>query len=335
LNPALAGRILPATIKGYQLVLRSALGYKAAAASLGSEKAFEDATKYLVGAMLDSVMKKLEIECMYGQSGYGTVGSVSGLTITIPDADFAPGIWAGSKGMPIEIRDATLATSRGTAVIASSNLDNKQITLDAMPAGTVATDVIFHMGAYGKEFAGIHKILTNTGSLFGIDASQYDLWKGSQFAPSTTSVLSFAILQQAIAVAVGKGLESDVVVLCNPAHWDDLLNEQAALRMYDSSFDSSSAEAGAKSIKFHSQNGLVEIVSSIYVKEGNAFILNTEDWIRVGASDVTFKRPGFNSENFFRELDNQAGYELRCYTDQGVFCCKPARSVLISNIKAS
>ena len=242
--------------------------------------------------------------------------------------------------MPIEIYDPTLATLRGgaSATIASVDLTAKTITLSAsdaaVAAAVVAGDRILHKGAKSKEFAGIHAILSNTGTLFGISASQFDLWKGSSFAPTSTSVLSFAILQQAISKGVEKGLDTDVMVLVNPGHWDDLLTEQAALRMYDSSYSSSQAENGSKAIKFHSQNGMVEIVPSIYVKEGYAYVLCVEDWVRVGSTDVTFKRPG-QEGNFFRELEDHAGYELRCYTDQAVFCSRPGRSVLISNLKVS
>jgi hypothetical protein len=336
-----AGQIRDAVVKGYQLVLRSVLPYAQAARSMGpGERAFEDATKYLVGSMYDSVTKKLEIECMYGQKEYGIVDSVSGLVITIEAADFAPGIWSGANKMPIEIYDPTLATLRGgtSATVSSVDLTARTITLSAgdaaVAAATVAGDRILHKGAKSKEFAGIHAILSNTGTLFGIDASTNDLWKGSSFAPSSTSVLSFAILQQAIAKGVEKGLDSDVTVLVNPGHWDDLLTEQAALRMYDSSYKSDSAENGSKSIKFHSQNGMVEIVPSIYCKEGHAFVLCLEDWARIGSTDVTFKRPG-QGDNFFKELESHAGYEMRCYTDQALFCAKPGRSVLITNLKVS
>lgn len=65
-----------------------------------------------------------------------------------------------------------------------------------------------------------------------------------------------------------------------------------------------------------------------------AYVLCLEDWVRVGASDVTFKRPGAEG-NFFRELEDHAGYELRAYTDQAIFCAKPGRNILIKNLKVS
>jgi hypothetical protein len=342
LNPPIAGQIKDAVVKGYQLVLRSVMSYSAASRAMGGEpRAFEDATKFLVGNMMDSVAKKLEIELIYGQMGYSRVlnpeSAGSNVVVELVPSEFAPGIWAGAEGMPIDIvrANALVPTLSGNnaPVVKAVNLTARTITLD-LPDALQANDVIYHKGAFGKEFAGIHKILTNTGSLFGIDANTYTLWKGSSFAPNTESVLSFAILQQAIAKGVEKGLDSDVMVLVNPGHWDDLLTEQAALRVYDQSYKADTAENGARKIKFHSQNGMVEITPSIHVKEGYCYILAKEDWVRVGSSDITFKRPG-QEGNFFRELEDHAGYELRCYTDQALFCARPGRSIIVSNLKVS
>jgi len=331
LNAPVAGQIKDATVRGYQLVLRSVLSYSAASRAAGpGQHAFEDATKFLVKNMLDSVNKKLEIELLYGQMGYGTVASVSALVITVTTAEWAPGIWAGAEGMPVEIRSAA-GVLRGESKVSAVSLSGRTITLEAMPAGVIATDVIWHKGAYGKEFAGIHKIFTNTGSLFGISATDYNLWKANEF-PAGSTTLSFSIVQQAISKGVEKGLDSDVVCLVNPGHWDNLLTEQAAFRMYDSSYKSGGeVENGGKSIKFYGQNGAVEIIPSIYVKEGYAYVIALEDMVRVGSTDVTFKRPG-QGDNFLRDMEDAAGYELRCYTDQALFCAKPGRQVIISGL---
>lgn len=331
LNAPVAGKIKDATVRGTQLVLRSVIGYASASRSAeGGAKAFKQATKFLVGNMLRSVTKKLEIELLYGQVGYATISGVSGTTLTITTADWAPGIWAGAEDMPIEIVDTTLATSRGETSVASVDFDAQTITISTSLAGIVATDVIFHKGALGNEFAGIHKIITNTGTLFGISATEFTLWRGNEFSASSAA-LSFNKLQDAIARAVEKGLDSDVMVLVNPRTWADLLNDQAALRQYDSSYSSSQMENGAKSIKFHGQNGMIEIVPSIYCKQGFAYVMSMDELVRIGSTDVTFRRPGKGDE-FFRDLENSAGYELRAYTDQALFCHAPGRNVLIKDI---
>lgn len=332
LNAPIAGVIKDAQVRGYPLVLRSVLGYTAASrAAQGGKQSFMDATKYLVANMLRSVTKKLEIEMLYGQMGYGVVSAVSGANITIDTAEWAPGIWAGAEGMPVEIRDATGSIVRGTAVVSSVNMDTRVVTLNAVVAGVVATDVVWHDGAFGNEFPGIHKILTtSSGTLFNINVGTYNLFKGNEFSASSAA-LSFNKLNLAAARGVEKGQDGKLVALVNPRAWSNMMNDQAALRRFDGSYSKEKAEVGAKSILFHSQNGEIEIHPSIYVKEGYAFLLNLEDWVRVGSQDVSFKRPG-QGEEFFRDLENAAGYELRLYTDQALFCCAPGKSTLIKLI---
>lgn len=331
LNAPVAGQIKDAQVRGNPVVLRSVLGYTAASrAAQGGAKAFMDATKFLVANMLRSICKKLEIELFYGQMGYGTVASTAGNVITITTAEWAPGIWSGGENMPIEIRDTTGATSRGEAVITAVDLDARTVTVNLLPAGTTGTDVIWHKGAYGNEFAGVHKILTNTGTLFNISASTYSLWKGNSYGAGSAA-FSLAKTERAIALAVQKGLDNDVKVFVNPKTWADLLVEQTALRRFDSSYSSENATSGSKSIKFYGQNGMITIEPSIYVKEGYSYILSMDEFNRVGSTDVTFKRPGMEGQ-FFRELENSAGVELRCFSDMALFCAAPGKNVIVTGI---
>lgn len=331
LNAPVAGVIKDAQVRGYPMVLRSVLGYTAASrAAQGGKQSFMDATKYLVSNMLRSVTKKLEIEMFYGQMGYALVASNAATVITIQTAEWAPGVWAGAEGMPVEIRDTTGATSKGEFVVSSVDMDLRTVTLNANPGVLVSGDVIWHKGAYGNEFPGVHKILTNAGTLFNINAGTYNLFKGNNYSAGSAA-LSFNKLNLAAARGVEKGQDGKLIAFVNPRAWSNMMNDQAALRRYDGSYSKEKAELGAKSILFHSQNGEIEIHPSIYIKEGYAFLLNIEDWMRVGSQDVSFKRPG-QGEEFFRDLENSAGYELRLYTDQAVFCMAPGKSTLVSAI---
>ena len=335
LMPAVAGSIKDAQIRGNPVLMRSILGYSAASRAVkGGPQAFMDASKYLVANMLRSLAKKLEIEMFYGQMGYGTVasGGVTGAAVTITTAEWAPGIWAGAEKLPIEIRNAAGSVSRGDFVVQSVNMDTRVITLtaSAAAAGVIATDVIWHKGAYGNEFPGVHKVLTTSGTLFNIDTSTYNLFKGNEY-DCGSGALSFPKLNQAVARAVEKGLDSKVVCFVNPRAWSNLLNDQSALRKYDSSYSSAKVENGSKGILFHSQNGDIEIEPSIYVKEGYAYLLSLDDWARVGSSDLTFTLPGQKDE-FFRHLSDAAGYEMRLWSDQALFCSAPGKSTLLKSI---
>jgi hypothetical protein len=335
LNAPIAGQIKDAQVKGNPIVLRSLLGYVAASrAALGGTKAFMDATKFLVANMLRSVARKLEIEMIYGQIGYGTVDAsyISGSALVpITASEWAPGIWAGSENMPIEFRSSNGSVSRGTTSVSSVNMSGETITIIAPLAGVIPGDVIWHAGAYGNEFPGIHQILTiTTGTLFNIPVNQYNLFVGNQY-DAQSGALSFTKLNSAAARAVEKGLSGRLWCLCNVRGWANMLSDQAALRRYDSSYTSGTQEVGAKALLFHSQNGELEIEPSIFVKQGYAYLLALDEWFRVGSTDVTFKRPG-QGEEFFRDLENAAAYELRLYSDQAIFTSAPGRNVIVINI---
>lgn len=336
LNNAIAGSVKQATIKGNQIVLRSAMSYESIFRSQGGEQAFQETTKYVIQNMMDSLFKKLEVELMYGQDGIGILAASPAPTatvFTITDAEFAAGIWSGSRGMKVDLYNG--ASLVGTGTVQRVNLTTKEVTLSGVGiVGAAAGHKLFPFNAFGKQMLGMKKIMENTGVMFGIDAAQYELWEGTQYALPVADVLSFAVIQQAVTKGVEKGLDKDAVVLCNPGHWDDLLTEQMALRSFDSSYSSDKAETGARSIKFHSQNGMIEIVPYIHVKEGHAFVICKDDWRRIGSTDVTFKRPG-QPDKYFLELQSHAGVELRAYTDQAVMCRAPGKQVLITNLKVS
>jgi hypothetical protein len=277
---------------------------------------------------------------MYGQSdeGIGVIETITGNVLKIEDHEWAAGIWSGAEKMPIEIRSSAGAL-RGEAEVTAVSLEDKEITIDSVPAGTLATDVIFYAGAYNKEFAGIHKIITNSGTLFNIDSSTYSLWRGNTVEVGTNfsggeAVLSFAKIEEAVAVAMEKGLaDEDAVVLCNPRSWKNLLTEQTSKRRYDSSYDSSKLEDGSKALTFYGQNGMIEIHSTIYCKEGYAYVLPMSCFTRIGSTDVTLEQPGFEGK-FLKLLENANAYEMRAYTDQALFCSQPGTSTLLTFIRS-
>lgn len=325
-----ASVIKDATIRGSEMVLRSALPYAAASRSAGGDKvAFINSTKFLVQNMLESFSKRLEIQLLYGGAGLGKVSSISGNVITVQTAEWADGIWAGAEQAPLEIRSSAGAL-RGSCSVSKVDLDLRTVEVDAAPAGIVSGDILWYKGAYGNEFDGLYNIITSSSTLFGISTTEYNLFKGNTSA--VTGTLDFAKIEDAISKAVGKGLTNKVLVLCNQKSWTDLLTEQAAKRRHDYSYDSKEVKDGAMSIRFFGQNGEIEIRPSIYVKESHCFILDAAHLMRIGSSDITFKRPG-NGEEFFRELENSAGFELRAYCDQSLFCSRPGVQTLISGIQ--
>lgn len=318
------------------MVLRSVLSVGAASRSMSDKSSFEKGTKLLIANMLRSFAKRLEVQILYGKRGLGTVSSRSGEVLTLTDASWAPGIWGGSEGALIDIYQSDNSTLRAANLeISSVSFDNRTVTTvtGAAANSVAANDIIYYKGAKGNEFDGIDNIIRNTGTLFGINASSYNLWQGNVLGNSGNSRdLTFQLISKAVTRLVEKGAgKQKVSVYINPLQFDVLLAEQDAKRLYDSSYSESKYKAGAEEIEFHSQNGVIRIVPSIYVKAGHAYVLTLDEFLRVGSSDITFEQPGFEGE-FFRVLNDANGYELRAYSDQVLFCTAPSKQAVIDDL---
>jgi len=338
LSDAVNGVTKPAEVVGSELILKAQLSYKAvAAASQKGQKAFVKATSWKVSDMNDAMRKRLEISFLYGSSGLGTVESLSDLgsnrgTIVVTAATWAGGIWAGSEGAFLDAYTSTTKNNTGTLQITKVDSDTR--TLTVAYSGTWASDVavgdeLYFAGSYGNEMAGLKKIITNSTTLFNIDASAYSLWKGNTI--TNVGTLSHGKIQSAIAKAVNKGLQEKVLMMVSPAGWTALNTDMAALRMFDSSYKSAKLESGAESLVFHSTNGSIEVLSHPLVKDGDYFILPEESVMRIGSTDVTFSLPG-SEEQFFMFVPNRNAVELQCMADQALFVEKPAHCVYGSGI---
>lgn len=351
LNNSVALTMKDAQVQGSQMVLRSSMSYDAAARASNSKKAFVKGTELLVENMLETMTKRLELQMLYGGSsgGLGNCDSSANsdattTVITLTSASWAAGIWAGSENAELDLYDGSSKKNTNAALVISSvDLDNKTITVtgNATDISDIDTFIaadsddsayLIWRGAYGAEMSGIDKIITNTGSLFGINAGTYNLWKGNSYAVS--AALAIGKVLAGVSRAVERGLDEDIALYLNPVVYKDLNDDLAALRRFDSSFKEEGV-AGSKSIKYYGQNGVIDIQPHNCVKQSEAFSLPIKKARRIGAVDITFKRPGGGGDQMFRELSDKAGFELRAYTDQAVFIETPARCVKFTGITVS
>lgn len=371
INPAGAGAVKQAVVKDYQTILASVIPFQVLSRSAEQgDQAFLSASKHVVKNNLKSHHAFIEASLLYGQSAAGlgyvsytsatyrgvsftngaaTLNSVVFATggidatnkyILFNPGSFASGLWTGMEGVAVK----EVATSSG-AVVASGKLvgvnsEFGYIQVDFTPiAATSATShkLVFAGWENSLEMIGMFKILENSGTLFEISAATYPLWKGTTYnsyqpGGTTPGKLTFAKVTEAVGQAVNRaGLDSDVLCIVNPRSWNSLLNEQAALRVYDDSYKPAGLEQGARSIKFYGQAGYVEIKPSRHMKEGHSLIIDKDGWSRFGSAEVSFKIPGMDQELII-PLENQTGYAFRSFGSQCVLCSSPARSILVSNV---
>lgn len=362
INPAIAGSVQQAEVTPYSSVLGSLVPWGVISRSAGGgDKAFFDATKYIVKNNLRSHGGFLEDIRLYGQAdkllGYvsyftGTyrgqafsngTGTVNGITFTnginaaskailFNKGNFAAGIWVGKEGVMVqEVNSSGTVVQEGKLV--SVNPDYGYIIVDFTP--TAASSLTSHRmkfkGMGGSEAYGLYSILTNTSTLFGISTSAYSLWQGN-VVDCLNQKFSLKWLQTGVAQAVGRGaLDGDLMVYVNPRTWANMVVTEAGLRLYDSSYKTGEAQNGFESITFYHQTGKATIKAHRKVMEGDAFALHLPDWSRSGSAEISFTVPGMDKEVIY-PVENMAAYAFRSYSDQYLFNHGPARSIYFKNI---
>ena len=367
LESPIAGTVKQALVNPYVSVLGSLIPWSVISRSAGGgAKSFYDATKYVVKNNLRSHQDFLEAFRLYGQSpdllgyvsyatatyrgvaftnGTGTLASTqfgsvaftnginaAGKYLLVSPGQFAAGLWVGKEGVKMTQVDSSGAiVAEGSLVAVDPDYGVLQVDFTPIASSSTTSHRIAYKGMESaKEMIGIHKIISTTGSLFGIPTSQYSLWRGNNQALSQVK-FKLENVQTAIAQAVNRGaLEGDVEVLVNPRSFSTMVTTESGARSYDQSYNKQ-AENGFESITFWHQAGKATIRSHRKVKEGHAFMLSPECWSRSGSAEVAFSVPGVDKDIIFPE-PNMSAYSFRTYSDQYVFCHAPAKNILVTGI---
>lgn len=344
LNAAVAHQSANAQLNGTSVLLRSQISYDAAARASTSKKAFLKWSESKFIPMLSSFKKRLEILHLYGQQGLGKIATVAvantvEVTITFATGTWSPGIWAGSEGMTVDVYSALTAgtkrTAGGLASVKSVDMPNKTIVISCTN-GTDATNVaindhLFFYGHYGVEAAGFFQMTANTATIWNVNAAIYSLWKSTQYSSSSAAV-TMAKLLTATGKTFEKGCDEKLTCLIPGQAYQNVNSDLAALRRLDGSFNKKKGTNGQESIEFYGVTGALELVPSLYLKEGQCAIFPATQCKRIGATDTTMTMPGQNANELVLQVPDFAAYEMRLYTEQAFFCQRPAWCVEVNNI---
>lgn len=345
LNDAIAAQLKEASLDANQIIIRGQMDYEAAAKAVTSKEAFKNASELLVENLMETGSKRLEMAMLYGQSatGLGTADSSTNVNSTSTNvlmlaSGWAPGIWAGAENAVVnfyKVSDNTLVSSAANAdfIVTSVAYDTRVIKftgtatgITALDAALLAGDCYIHWkGAKGVEPIGIDKIVTNTGSLFGIDAAVYGLWSGSSYGFAGAASSSKIINMVGLAVSKG-GLMEEVSVLLSPKTFTNLSGTMTDNRRYNGGQKETTGVAGFENIILMGPNGKIVLIPHPMVKEGECFAVPFKRFKRVGSQEFSFETPGRQNELFLHIPDKNA-YELRLYGAQAIICTTPAKCV--------
>lgn len=346
LNPASSMKTQNAVVDGFIILEQSGISYEAVARS-DNVNSFRNAVDLVMGDAMESFGRRLELALLYGQSPTGlgvtagaTAGSATTSVLTFATGQWSAGMWTPLEGAGLDIYDGGVAlNTEGPMIVSSIDIPNKTITVTGstvdstavVAAGAGSVIRFYTAGTNGADEAvGLDAIMVNTGTLFGINAATYNLWKANTFAVG--GALTLAKIQAGVAVACARGLSEDVDIFVNPSVWKDLSTEQVAYRMMDSSYSKSEAENGFEALTFYSQNGKISVKAHKYVKEGEAYLLPTKRAVRIGSSDISFNIPGTDNGQIFIQNPSTAGFTFRVYSQQSLLIETPAKCIKFTGV---
>lgn len=346
-----------ASIRPNSIVLQELIAAQAATRGMSSAQAFSDVVGLVIENMMESFAACVEQSLLYGGTSLAlfSAASTSGLPtnqiqFTVTDAEWAVGNWVGfekgvynfvDKSTGLVIGSTDPLSEDATATLEYVDTDSYKLTFSFNTAGFTAVSAvstsdleIYRRGAYNQDMYGLDKITSNTGTLFGINASEFTLWRSTQYG--ITGSLTTGKLNQAIAKMVGKGLAEDIELLVNPITWTDMAQDVLAQRMFDSSYDSTKAVLGAAKLEFVSQSGKVTVIPHNMVKQSKAYMGPISKRMeRTGSTDITMTQPGGidGQQRVFIYSQQYHGFEVRAQSDQSLFTKTPGKFSVISGIQ--
>lgn len=361
LNAAVDSVVLNANLDGATILLQSVVSYDTIYKSLNGTGngntggAYKTALDQAVQAMLMGAAMYRELALAYGpgtsaalSSNIGVVGgSVSGANlgatqiVYLTEASWIPGLWilaasgtAGGGGMRIDIYQTDGTTLRETNVVvqARPSTVNTRLTLfkSASSATVAANDKIVPLGWRTKSCFGLEAIYNNTGSIFGIDASQVAPWRCMTFSAGGQMTRA-KIMAMAAAVSINGVKNGGKLFVCAPT-FADLAEEASALQRFTGNTDKVKRQ-GASQLVYETAAGQVEVTVYQYAKQGQAMFISSDNFRRVGSTDLTMRPIGGGAEAFFTHLTTQSGAQMKIFSNQAPVFEMPYRNFLITGIQ--
>jgi hypothetical protein len=222
------------------------------------------------------------------------------------------------KGAVLEAFTALTGGSQhnGDLTISAVNITARQITVTGTSAAVDVGDYLFFKSHRTVEPIGLWTIARNTGTLYNISATTYELWAANAFDVGTSS-LTFAKILEASAMSANKGCDEPLLCLVPPKAFQKLSADQGSLREYGVNYNKAKGENGFESLVFHGATGPIEIMPHLYSKEGESIMFPERYTYLIGSTEAT-NQLGKDGDIIF-DVEASTAKEMRTYAEWTVF----------------
>jgi len=356
LNDAIDSQVLNANLDGSTILVQSVVSYDVIYKSLNGAGngntggAFKTALDQSVQAMLMGAGLYRELALAWGPgrssaaaSNIGVVAaSISGANLAAPQvieltaASWIPGLWILAQNMKVDIYQSGGSTLREEEVTVqgrpSTTLTRLQLYKAASSATVAANDVIVPYGWKSKSCYGLEAIYNNATTLFGINAALVAPWRCLTFN-SGGALTRAKIMAYAAQIAVNGTKTGGKLFVCSTT-FAALSEEFNTYQRYNRNNDRSKT-IGSAQISYDTAAGIIEVVVYQYQKQGVAFFIASDNFRRVGSTDLTMKPIGGGSEGFFTHLTDRSGAQMKVFSNQAPVLEMPYRNFMVTGISNS
>lgn len=365
INDPIPGAVGKASVTPSRIVFPFQISCAVVDRHVGGETSFENGPKLVIDRAARSFSKVIETMHHHGGNGIGTFtyASATPLVLTVDAAEWAAAVWVGSENRPIDIYNISAGVV-GSKVLSTTvtklNTSTRKLTISSA-TGLVngSTYVIFPRGAKGKESLGLFNILKqSSGSLFNLSIDDYDLWGANQEALGTSD-FDWQWFAAAVSKNSGRGVVGEnYLLLLNDIHFPKMVPNMNTAKagqkvsavastfpannsiMFAGPQSAGSIMLGTDTLSFRVNGCKAEIITSNYVKLGEAAMIDLDSWMRVTSAregDVSFASfadPGAPSQ-YFRLMEAREAYLGRMRCDQALFCPEMNKNIYFSGLDTS
>jgi len=312
------------------------------------EASFENYVKRLMVNSKKAFDRRLNTRMTYGGLSLATVltgdaGTATTWAPTISIPTWAPWLWLGGKGCPVDAYTTTTKLNTTSALtITNVNPKTRVISFEGASADMTAikavgtngsTVTLYYKGGYSTTATGIKtiaKLSSSSGNFEGIATGTYsDVWNATQVTWDVTADdFTWTILQNGLEESFGRGGGGDRIAFVPPGVWKTLNSSLDALRAFDSSYSVSKVEMGHKidAIVYYALGFKITVMCSGDIMGGDVIVVpdpdDNEDFRRRGSSNVTFELPNEGGKMFI-QIQGTNYVEHGAFSDQVLWTTAP------------
>ena len=354
LGAVVAATTKEATLSGASILVRDNVAYSDVFATKngianggGAGGAYFEAFDYCTSGLMQSGELYREAQLLYGPGPSSTAATNIGIveanetstdldpscTLSITRETWAPGLWPNLVGAIVDIYQTDGSSVRAAAcTVLSVDESQNRVVLFKSGSGVTpaATDILLLRSNIDVSCYGLQAIMANTGSIFGIDAGTYPQWKCASYSAGDQPLDRRGVLQLC-SRQVARGQKGGATLWTSGPCVADLIDEAAELHRDNDAKDT--MVHGATGVTYKTPIGPVEVKIHPYMKQGLAMLLPKGEVKRTGSTDLTFSNG--KNEWFYQELADNAGSQLRIFTEQAIIIEQPWHAVLVTDIQST